>query len=184
MMHVIFSTWLLSVAPVFTSGLETPKQDLAPVRMVAYNLWANQQIADWLSEAKPEQMQMLMESSFNTLEKTVIHLWHAEFGWMCTLQKKPWELPDAYFEDHKELLAAFLNTSAAFHQYALGLSVEDLQSTRPLGAAAKEVPVSDIILHVCNHATYHRGQLITMGRQIGLPNPPRTDYIYYVMLQE
>ncbi|MFN2424735.1 MAG: DinB family protein [Cryomorphaceae bacterium] len=31
-----------------------------------------------------------------------------------------------------------------------------------------------------NHSTYHRGQLVTMGRQAGLSTPPQTDYIFYV----
>lgn len=38
----------------------------------------------------------------------------------------------------------------------------------------------EIMPRVFNHATYYRGQLITMGRQVGLQNPPRADYIYHI----
>ena len=37
----------------------------------------------------------------------------------------------------------------------------------------------DVLHHVLNHSTYHRGQLITMGRQLGIQNPPSTDYIFW-----
>ena len=33
-------------------------------------------------------------------------------------------------------------------------------------------PVCDVLLHVFNHGTYHRGQLVTMLRQLGASNIP------------
>ena len=38
--------------------------------------------------------------------------------------------------------------------------------------------VRDILFHVINHSTYHRGQIATEFRQNGL-DPLVTDYIYY-----
>jgi len=31
-----------------------------------------------------------------------------------------------------------------------------------------------------NHGTFHRGQLVTMGRSLGLTDPPKTDFIHYL----
>jgi uncharacterized damage-inducible protein DinB len=154
-----------------------------PAKMADYNLWANQQIVQWLKQASPEQFQQEVPSSFNTLEKTVAHLWHAEFGWLCTIEDRPWSRPDTTFSHPLHMLDAFLATSEQFQESILSLKQEDLQQTRALGSSQKPVTIADIVLHVCNHATYHRGQLITMGRQVGLPDPPRTDYIYFVMQQ-
>lgn len=61
------------------------------------------------------------------------------------------------------------------------MNEEELYDVRKIGKDQKEISIADIILHVFNHATYHRGQLITMGRQVGLTLPPRTDYIYFLM---
>ncbi|HUP48779.1 MAG TPA: DinB family protein [Thermoanaerobaculia bacterium] len=36
----------------------------------------------------------------------------------------------------------------------------------------------DVLFHVVNHSNYHRGQLITMLRQVGAI-PPGTDLIVY-----
>ena len=38
---------------------------------------------------------------------------------------------------------------------------------------------SETILHCINHSTYHRGQIITMLRQLGQNNLLSTDYITY-----
>ena len=40
----------------------------------------------------------------------------------------------------------------------------------------------DIALHVVNHSTFHRGQMITILRELGQENLPATDYIFYTRL--
>ena len=40
----------------------------------------------------------------------------------------------------------------------------------------------EIVLHVFNHGTYHRGQLVTMLRQAGVDEIPGTDFI--IMIRE
>ena len=41
-----------------------------------------------------------------------------------------------------------------------------------------ESPVSDIIIHTANHATYHRAQFAILLRQMDI-DPPNTDFITY-----
>ena len=41
-----------------------------------------------------------------------------------------------------------------------------------------ETPLWQIVLHVVNHATLHRGQVMAMFRQLGV-SPPPTDLIVY-----
>ncbi|MDF9795759.1 putative damage-inducible protein DinB [Catalinimonas alkaloidigena] len=38
--------------------------------------------------------------------------------------------------------------------------------------------IRDILLHIVNHSTYHRGQVATLIRENGM-EPPVTDYIFY-----
>ena len=40
-------------------------------------------------------------------------------------------------------------------------------------------PIFQMILHVFNHSTYHRGQLINMLRQLGEEKLPQTDFIVW-----
>jgi uncharacterized damage-inducible protein DinB len=41
---------------------------------------------------------------------------------------------------------------------------------------------SEMIHHCMNHSTYHRGQIITMGKQLNLSKAPSTDLIFYYRL--
>nr|MBS0038091.1 DinB family protein [Saprospiraceae bacterium] len=150
----------------------------------SYNRWANEQFVKWLSGASEEQFYREVESSFNSLEKTLLHLWNAEYGWLQTLKGNPWgDPPGRDFEGSmEELFEGFLSTSVEFENFVHQMSEEELAGYRTLGRDGKATAVEGIILHVFNHATYHRGQLITMGRQVGLSDPPRSDYIYYIRL--
>jgi uncharacterized damage-inducible protein DinB len=38
--------------------------------------------------------------------------------------------------------------------------------------------IVDILLHIVNHSTYHRGQVTTLLRQVGAV-PPETDFVVF-----
>jgi uncharacterized damage-inducible protein DinB len=40
-------------------------------------------------------------------------------------------------------------------------------------------PVYEVLLHLFNHQAYHRGQLVTMLRQLGVDKIPQTDFIVF-----
>jgi uncharacterized damage-inducible protein DinB len=46
------------------------------------------------------------------------------------------------------------------------------------------VPVYMILHHVFNHCTYHRGQLVTMLRQLGVEKLPSTDFIAWCVMSQ
>ena len=43
-------------------------------------------------------------------------------------------------------------------------------------------PRYEFIQHVVNHTTYHRGQIITIGRNLGFTDAPMTDFNYFNMM--
>jgi len=45
---------------------------------------------------------------------------------------------------------------------------------------AYQMKAWEIIHHCMNHSTYHRGQLVTFFRQMGVGSPPSKDYIFYL----
>ena len=173
-----FYSFIFCTIFILTHSIQAqPMESKLLKNYASYNTWANEQLINWLKTADPTLLQKEIESSFNSLEKTAQHLWGAEYGWLSTLKNEPWaKTPEV--KDVQELFSAFLATSKQFEAYVHSLSNEEIASTRQVGD--KSMQVSDIILHVFNHASYHRGQLITMGRQAGLAQPPRTDYVYYL----
>jgi uncharacterized damage-inducible protein DinB len=40
-------------------------------------------------------------------------------------------------------------------------------------------PIFQMLIHVFNHGTYHRGQMVTMLRQLGVEKIPATDFIVW-----
>lgn len=149
-----------------------------------YNRWANEQLVDWIKQATEEQLNQEVESSFSSLKATVSHIFNAEFGWLTTLNSKSWQsIPD--YENTDVFFKAFIENSKTFENKVLAImNQEGFEELRYLGKDKKATSLADIILHVFNHSTFHRGQLITIGRQVGLKNPPRTDYIYFINLDE
>jgi uncharacterized damage-inducible protein DinB len=153
-------------------------------RYAAYNHWANQQFADWLGSASEEDMNREIESSFSSLRETVIHIWNAEYLWLQTVKNESADnSPARNFNGSKDgLLRGWLEASENFSDHLMTMTLEELQAQRPRSRGEGYTVIVDMIHHCMNHSTYHRGQLITMGRQAGLTDPPRTDFIYYVSL--
>lgn len=165
---------------------ETDADDFTAMiqRYTAYNQWANQQMADWLRTASEEQLELEIESSFSNLKETVFHIWNAEYLWLQIVKDEAYDnSPVKNFEGSKEeLLNGWLVASANFENHVNTMSHEALKEERPNSRGDGITVISDMIHHCMNHSTYHRGQLITMGRQAGLVDPPRTDFIYYVRI--
>ena len=153
-------------------------------RYVEYNHWANEQFAEWLANASEDTLNKEIESSFSTLQKTVKHIWGAEYLWLQVVKDESTDnSPAKQFEGTKEeLLEGWLKASKSFSDHVKTMTLEELQAKRPRSRGEGFTVIVDMIHHCMNHSTYHRGQLITMGRQAGLTDPPRTDFIYYVGL--
>lgn len=203
LLHFFLSTQLLlnialiSNDPVIENTLNdnqimiqsnTQNEDLKSMieRYAAYNHWADQQLAEWLSSDSDEDLSREIESSFSSIKETVIHIWNAEYLWLQIVKEESYEnSPAKSFEGNKEeLLAGWLKASENFSNHVKTMSIEDLQVKRPRSKGDGHTLIMDMIQHCMNHSTYHRGQIITMGRQAGLENPPRTDFIYYVQIDK
>ena len=70
-------------------------------------------------------------------------------------------------------------------KYVKKLSGTDLEKVVKLDApwAKGELARYEFIQHMINHSTYHRGQLVTMGRVLGITDAPGTDYNFFNLKQ-
>ncbi|MFN3529375.1 MAG: DinB family protein [Bacteroidia bacterium] len=170
---------LLLISPVL--AFSQPSNEVK--RLAQYNLWANEQMLAWLAQASTTQLDSQLISSFSSLRLTLIHIYGAERGWLSLLQAGEWAgLSDAEGLSFEVLSQQFREGSQALATYAGALKPEALSEKRIFGRSGSKASQADILLHVLNHSTYHRGQLISLGRQAGLESPPRTDYIYWIQL--
>lgn len=150
-----------------------------------YNYWANSRIVEWLRSKPSEVLERETPSSFPTLKGTLLHIWGAEDIWLSRLEGiSPTRfLAEDFSGSLESLFDGFLQRSAEFRDFlaAQNLSFFERRTAykHTTGTPYNQLN-SEIILHCLQHSTFHRGQIITMARSLGLTDVPHTDYILYV----
>lgn len=153
-----------------------------------YNCWANEKIATTASQLSEDLLSRNVISSFDSILKTIMHIWDAEFIWMERLKGNDFDsIPSKLFSSKSECLT-FHHNSVKFHEFVMQNFKTDEAIEQPvfyknLNGQEFNAPAFEIILHCMNHSTYHRGQLITLMRQAGLTQMPQTDYIAWLRIQ-
>jgi len=148
-----------------------------------YNVWANDRIVTAIRELSGEQYTRMIPSSFPSIRATLGHIAGAEWIWLQRWNgTSPGAAPSWAADATVDLLAGEL-ASVALRRRALLASLDEtaLQkslSYRNLKGDAFTDRLVNVLLHVVNHSTYHRGQLTTMLRQAGAI-PPATDLIVF-----
>jgi uncharacterized damage-inducible protein DinB len=151
-----------------------------------YNLWANTAMVNLFRQQSDAVLEQQIVSSFSSIRETLLHLWSVEVVWMSRLKGiSPTEFPAKTFKGtNTELFDHLLTTSQQLVDMVAGApdSFFDtpLEFTLLTVAGSQRQLPGDIYQHLFNHQTSHRGQLITMGRQAGIQEFPRTDYIIWV----
>lgn len=150
-----------------------------------YNLWANRIVAGYLEKAGEDKLDITIENSFPSIRKTWYHLWDAQGIWILRLEGK--SITTWPSRDFKGTLAEGLDL---FIQSSEKLIESGAQSDPDAGITYRNMngkeftsKVWEILMHVVNHGTYHRGQLVTMLRQAGMKELQPLDMIAFVRKQ-
>ena len=150
----------------------------------AYNFWASQRIIDVVLTLPEEKQLAEIPSSFNSLYKTVLHMWDAESIWWQRMKMQERIIvPSENFKGTlQELAGSLLQQSKQWEEWVGNASDLMLEHVFQYYNNKKEYfkqPVYQMIQHVFNHGTYHRGQLVNMLRQLGVEKIPVTDFIVW-----
>ncbi len=154
----------------------------------AYNFWANETIITCIeSNCKDEQLDQTIISSFDSIRKTVYHLWDAEEIWHKRwIGEKIDGWPSKNFTgDFLQCKHLLLENSDKLKEYVQSRTPEQLKEVfqfRLMNGNEGESTYWQSFHHIFNHSTYHRGQLVTMIRQVGVTKVPSTDYITFARL--
>lgn len=152
-------------------------------RLFAYGSWANALVLAAAESLSATQLEAPAVSSFPSVGATLAHIVGAEWIWLRRwLGESPAAPGWVSRPNLLELKAHFSAVDAERISYLAALSDADLGrivSYRNLAGQAYANPLSDLIRHVVNHSTHHRGQAVTLLRQLGV-TPPNTDLITYL----
>jgi uncharacterized damage-inducible protein DinB len=153
-------------------------------RLFAYNRWANGRTLEPVSELTVEEFNRKLGGSFPSVRETLAHIYAAEWIWLerwngrsprglsseqevPTLEalKEKWSLVE---EECRDLVGGL--TKARMAEIVSYVNVKGESWSYPLG---------EMLTHLVNHSTYHRGQVATMLRQLG-KKPLSTDYLVFL----
>jgi uncharacterized damage-inducible protein DinB len=148
-----------------------------------YNLWANRQYVNWLAEKPKELLNQELPSSYSSILKTLNHIWSAEEYWFSIITKTI-DFENRFVVetfDKDEILNGLINRSnqlaKAVRSFTESELVEKIKVVSPWFEAT--LPRYEYLQHQVNHTSYHRGQIVTIGRNVGVIDAPMADYIIF-----
>ena len=139
---------------------------------IFYSNWASRRLLDAAMALSEEERQRDFGVSHKSLMGTLDHIYFGDRIWFSravdprVLQtEEPWAKLQKRWED-----------------WAVAVSHQDIVRNvdyKDLKGNQHRTPTWQIVLHVVNHATMHRGQAVSLLRQLGVVPPPDTSLMTY-----
>ena len=153
--------------------------------LLRYKAWANDLIFAALAKLPEAELTAPRPIVFGSILRTMNHTYSMDVVWQANLEGRrhgyttrnpPTSPPLA------DLREAQKQADAWYVAYAGSLSAAQQAEKvrfRFIGGGEAELSRQDILLHVVNHGTYHRGNVAAMLYSLGVP-PPTTDLPVYL----
>jgi uncharacterized damage-inducible protein DinB len=157
--------------------------------LLDFHYWARDRVLDAVAALAPDQYTRDLGGSFKSVRDTLVHLYSAEWAWY---QRWQGTSPAAMlrFDDYPDL--ATLREAWTAHEQKMRAHLDTLGdrditrviSYRLFSGQAGASPFWQMLQHMVNHGSYHRGQVTTMLRQLGAKPPASVDMITYYREKE
>jgi uncharacterized damage-inducible protein DinB len=151
--------------------------------LLDYHYWARDRVLEAAEKLMPDQFTRDLGSSFRSVRDTLAHVYAAEWAW-CSRWNG--ESPTAFPVDTPADVAAIrakwreLESNVRAVLDRLGeQGVDRVIEYKMLNGDARASIFWHMLQHVVNHASYHRGQVTTMLRQLGAAPPQSMDLIAF-----
>jgi len=153
-------------------------------KLFDYNRWANTRTLEPAAALTAEEFGRQLGGSFPSVRETLAHIYAAEWIWLERWKgRSPRALPAAQevptLETLKEKWGPVEEGQRGFVEGLTEARMEEPISYVNTKGEAWAYPLGEMLVHVVNHSTYHRGQVATMLRQLGKAPLP-TDYLVFL----
>ena len=145
------------------------KDDLG--RLLAYTVWANHRVLRPVATLSLDEYRRDLGASHGGVRGTLTHMMGAEWIWLERFKgvspTRP--LDEADFSDVVALRDHWKMIEGHRDAWWAGVKRADVAAPiryRSLAGQEFENPLWQLIQHVANHSTYHRGQVVAMLRQL------------------
>lgn len=145
-------------------------------QLFAYDAWANRQTLEMLRALVTDHARGrgLLAHSLAAQLVWITRLREHDSSGIALFPDQTLDECEAWIEHHREGWASYL---AAIDDEALGQSI----TYRNMQGKRFTTPVREVLVHVANHGTYHRGQIALCVREAGHA-PTNTDFITFTRL--
>jgi uncharacterized damage-inducible protein DinB len=152
--------------------------------LISFHYWARNRMLDAVELIPVEQFTKEAGGSFGSVRNTMVHTLSAERIWLSRWKAEtpPGPLSPEDFPNTGSLRSAWSDQEAKLRAYFEGLDEAQIQRVIPyktLAGQDSSAVLWQMLQHVVNHASYHRGQVTTMLRQFGAAPPKATDMIVF-----
>lgn len=155
--------------------------------LLDFHYWARDRMLDSVGALSLEQYERGMGNSFPSVRDTATHLFHAEWIWHARwIGESPSADNRPPVPDRDVLRRAWIDQEAKVRAFVASLGKDGIHRVyeyKTLAGVEMRSKFWEMLVHVVNHATYHRGQVVTMMRQLGATPPTSTDMIAYFRLR-
>jgi uncharacterized damage-inducible protein DinB len=148
-----------------------------------YHFTENRKIWDTnITSLSHEQFTHIVDYSHGSVRNQIVHLMSVDDTWFSELRGvAPLEpFPPANFDDREIIRAYWDKVEQSMRAYLAELR-DDMLFDKPIEEPEedKDLIVWQVLLHVVNHGTDHRAQLLRLLNDLGVKTTSQ-DYIFYV----
>ncbi|MDR7246754.1 MULTISPECIES: DinB family protein [Priestia] len=154
-----------------------------------YHVWANQRVFECLKELPQDIYHKEIQSVFSSISEVLAHIYATDNTWLGVMSGDSFDeiiklgkqlREKTKGKSIKEMETMFFNLSERFKAFfdRQGNLDQAIFPEHP-NFGRLESNLFELVQHVVNHGTYHRGNITAMLRQLGYPGV-MTDYVVYL----
>ena len=149
-----------------------------------YNRWANGRVLDAVSKLTTDDFTKEIRSSFPSVRDTLVHILSAEWIWLMRWKGTSPKamLSSIDYPKISELKSRWHVVEREQREFVSRTTVDSLQKKITYTNTTGEqwtYALWQMMQHVVNHSTYHRGQITTMLRQLGAKTEATDFLVFY-----
>jgi uncharacterized damage-inducible protein DinB len=130
-----------------------------------YSTWASQRLLDAAKKLSPDDLTRNVGVSHGSILGTLSHIHFADRIWYSRVV------------DPNE--PAIQRKWEAWAEKVQDADLGRMVASKSVDGIAYEIPADKAVLHLVNHNSLHRGQVMAMIRQLGIAPPPTDLTMYY-----
>lgn len=151
--------------------------------LAEFNAWANRRYSEWLAPYPDDVLAREIPSSCPSIIRTLKHIWEAQEYWYGAVAEtddfvRVWEIEDP---TRKIILDGLRSNGRKLAEFVMTQSDDDLSKRLRIDNDWLNCDLMkyEYLQQVFHHATYHRGQIVTIAHGFGITGAPATDFLVW-----